>query len=53
MVEIDKEKEQLRIERLTTGMFPKKADAPNEETYFKVRRNFPTQLEFIYGGSFS
>ena len=36
MVEIDKEKEQLRIERLTTGMFPKKADAPNEETYFKV-----------------
>eukprot|EP00088_Acartia_fossae_P053849 TRINITY_DN614_c0_g1_i1.p1 TRINITY_DN614_c0_g1~~TRINITY_DN614_c0_g1_i1.p1 ORF type:complete len:505 (+),score=184.75 TRINITY_DN614_c0_g1_i1:52-1566(+) len=35
MVEIDKEKEQLRIERLTTGMFPKKSDAPNEETYFK------------------
>ena len=37
MIEIDKEKAQKKIERLTTGMFPKANSAPTQETYYKVR----------------
>jgi len=35
MVEIDKEKENQRIERLTTGMFPSKDHAPSAESKMK------------------
>ena len=35
MVEIDKEKEHQRIERLTTGMFPSKDKAPSAESKMK------------------
>lgn len=35
MVEIDKEKEHQRIERLTTGMFPSRDKAPNAESKMK------------------
>ena len=35
MVEIDKEKEHQRIERLTTGMFPSKDHAPSAESKMK------------------
>jgi len=35
MVEIDKEKEHQRIERLTTGMFPSKDKAPSAESQMK------------------
>ena len=35
MVEIDKEKENQRIERLTTGMFPSKDKAPSAESKMK------------------
>ena len=35
MVEIDKEKEQQRIERLTTGMFPSRDKAPSAESRMK------------------
>ena len=35
MVEIDKEKEQQRIERLTTGMFPSRDKAPSAESKMK------------------
>jgi len=35
MIEIDKEKAQKKIERLTTGMFPKANQAPTQETYYK------------------
>jgi len=35
LVEIAKEKEEMRIERATTGMFPSKAEAPNLQTFIK------------------
>merc|ERR1712029_377012 len=35
MVEIDKEKEQQKIERLTTGMFPSRDKAPTAESRMK------------------
>eukprot|EP00088_Acartia_fossae_P021927 TRINITY_DN23269_c0_g1_i2.p1 TRINITY_DN23269_c0_g1~~TRINITY_DN23269_c0_g1_i2.p1 ORF type:complete len:505 (+),score=163.88 TRINITY_DN23269_c0_g1_i2:52-1515(+) len=35
MVELDKEKEQKRLERLTTAMYPKKGEAPTMQTYIK------------------
>ena len=33
MVELNKEKEQHKIDFHTTDMFPKSADAPNEKTW--------------------
>merc|ERR1712098_465589 len=35
MVEIDKEREQQKIERLTTGMFPSRDKAPTAESRMK------------------
>jgi len=35
IVEIQKEKEQQKVERATTAMFPEKRQAPNENTYMK------------------
>ena len=37
MVEINKEKEQQRIERQTTGMFPSRAEAPTKQSELQVR----------------
>ena len=36
IVEMDKEKEQRRIERQTTEMFPTKDKAPTKESFLKV-----------------
>jgi len=35
MVEIDKDKAQKKIERSTTGMYPKAHEAPTQQTYYK------------------
>ena len=37
MVEFDKEKEQKRLERATTAMYPTKSEAPTEQTMMQVR----------------
>ena len=37
MVEFDKEKEQKRLERATTAMYPTKGEAPTEQTMMQVR----------------
>ena len=36
MVEIEKEKDNKKIERQTTGMFPSRKNAPTEKSYIQV-----------------
>jgi hypothetical protein len=36
MIELEKEKEEARIERATTQMFPTAAEAPTTQTYIQV-----------------
>jgi len=35
LIQMEKEKEEKRVERATTGMFPNKADAPTEKSYLQ------------------